>query len=198
MEESQIWAGIELAGPLAGAGNFDPWLADDVLQAERAATQFDRRKAFVAAFAWAVPTKHAIERIAAFVAGRKLLEVCAGAGLWARLLSGRGVDVVATDGAPIAAAAHFPVETLEAREAVECYADQQALMLCWPPFKDECGFRALEAFKGDCLIYAGDTRFTGEARLHDLIETSWELEEQIALPTWPGISDSLYLYKRRT
>lgn len=55
------------------------------------------REEFLAKYAWAVPTKHAIEEIGRFVGGDTLLEVGAGSGLWAFLLQAFGVDVIPTD-----------------------------------------------------------------------------------------------------
>ena len=46
-DDAGFWEALAAAGPLAGQAGFDPYLVDDVLAAERAALQFDRRKALV-------------------------------------------------------------------------------------------------------------------------------------------------------
>jgi hypothetical protein len=197
MDESEIWSAIEAAGPLLESSTFDPLLVDDVVWAERLTSQYDRRRAFVASYAWAVPTREAIRRICTFVGGHRVLEVCAGSGLWARLLSSAGTSVVATDGAPGLQDAWFPVEVAEAEAAVRRHTDCQALLLCWPPFKDACAFRALRTFDDDLAIYIGDVRFTAEVQFHSLLLRSWELIQSIPLPSWPGIVDGVYLYARK-
>ncbi|HLF79063.1 MAG TPA: hypothetical protein VJB57_16400 [Dehalococcoidia bacterium] len=197
MDDSDIWSGIEAAGPLLESSTFDPLLVDNVIWAERSAAEYDRRRAFVASYAWAVPTKQAIRQTCAFVGGRKLLEVCAGTGLWARLLSSAGTSVVATDGAPELQADWFTVEFANAEDAVRSHPQCQALLLCWPPFKDACAFRALQSFEGDLAIYIGDIRFTADIQFHSLLLRSWELIQGIPLPSWPGIEDGVHLYVRK-
>ncbi len=195
MGDSTIWERIEAFGPTTDPGFFDPLLVDDVTQAERSATQFDSRRTFVADYAWAVPTREAVKCICDFVGERTLLEVCAGQGLWASLIALEGTAVVATDG-QLSAGAHFPVEPGEGSAAVRCHAECRALLVCWPPFKDSCAFHALSAFSGDRVVYVGDVRFTAEARFHSLLDSSWQLTDQIALPSWPGTADFAFFYER--
>lgn len=196
MDERDLWAAIEAAGPLPGYAAFDPLLVDDVVQAERSTSQYDRRRAFVATYAWAVPTRDAVERIAAAAGQRTVLEVFAGSGLWARLLSGAGVTVVATDGvAP--SEPWYSVEALEAAEAVRRYRDCMALLLSWPPFKDKSAFGALQDFRGDLVVSIGDPRFTAEEQFHRLLAESWGLVEEVSLPSWPGTADGVQIYARR-
>jgi len=194
--DDRIWAEIEAAGPRPDAGNFDPLVVDDVLAAERAATQYDRRRAFIASYAWAIPTRNAIEHIATALGDLKLLEVGAGIGLWAKLLSDAGVSVIATDGVSPLQKPWFDIEVAEAAAAVESHRDCRALFLCWPAFKDSCAHRALTAFEGDLLVYAGDVRFTGDAQFHALLDEAWSLTESIPLPSWPGTADGVHIYAR--
>jgi hypothetical protein len=68
--------------------------------------------------------------------------------------------------------------------------------MCWPPFRSDAGLRALRAFTGDRLVYAGDARFTGDAQLHELLMSRWRLESRMLIPAWPGLDDYVYLYSR--
>jgi hypothetical protein len=196
MTEPDIWAEIQAAGPLAHTPGFDPLLVDDVIEAERAQSQFDRRRAFVASYAWAVPTREAIDLIASALDGRRVLEVCAGSGLWAMLLSSRGVEIIATDGNAPGPVRHFEVRQVEALGAVEAYRCE-ALMLCWPPFKDACASRALHAFEGDRVVYVGDARFTADREFHGQLEAHWSLVDEVALPSWPGTRDAARVFERK-
>jgi hypothetical protein len=195
----QLWAEIEAAAPLESSDDLPapPIGVDEDGWRERESQQYDRRRSFFALYSWAVPTRKAIESIGTFVGERKLLEVCAGQGLWARLLSAAGVDMLATDGSGDIRFQHFPVAVEEAEAAVRAHPDRAALMLCWPPYKDDCAHRALRVFRGDSLIYVGDVRFTADEQLHRLIESGWDLRQRIVIPAWPGLDDYVYLYRRR-
>ncbi len=195
----ELWAQIEAAEPLSGdeGPNEPPPGVDPLWWAERSLTQEDRRRTFIALYAWAVPTREAIAAIAGFVAGRSVIEVCAGNGLWAKLLTSEGTRVIATDGSPIERAAFVPVEALEAEAAVRAHPECEALLLCWPPMRDECAIRALSAFAGDRVVYVGDQRFTAERHFHETLERDWSLDELLPLPSWPGLDDAVRLYRSR-
>ena len=194
-DDAGFWEALAAAGPLAGQAGFDPYLVDDVLAAERAALQFDRRKAFIASYAWAIPSPEAVERIAEALRGRKLLEVCAGSGLWAKLLADRGVQVVATDpGLP--SVRHFAVELLDAETAVGRHPECDAVMMIWPPFKDDCAAKALRAFKGDRVVYIGDSRFTADQAFHEELAKHWRAIAELRLPSWLGTRDAARVLER--
>src|SRR5262245_711954 len=99
MDIEELWAKIEAAGPIDSSAELPepPIGVDEHGWREREAQQSDRRRQFFALYAWAVPAREVISAIARFVTGRKLLEVCAGQGLWASLLADEGLDVLATD-----------------------------------------------------------------------------------------------------
>lgn len=190
-----LWARLERDGPLA------PWdLPTDALDAEwseRRSTQQDRRRTFIAFYGWAVPSPAAIEAIAAFAGSRTLLEICAGSGLWARLLATAGAEVIATDALPSRDSDYFLVEAQEADAAVRAHPECDALLVCWPPFRDPCAFHALRAFRGDRLAYVGDSRFTADSQFHALLAAEWTLHQQILIPAWPGLDDYAYLHTRK-
>lgn len=196
MDDRELWAAIEANGPLDQYATFDPLLVDDVVAAERLTSQYDRRRAFVSTYAWAIPTREAVDAIAGFVGAREVLEVCAGSGLWARLLASAGVSIVATDGVE-PTGPWYAVEALRAVDAVRRYSDRNALLLVWPPMKDACAFEALQAFVGDVVVYVGDVHFTADAQFQSALRESWELVRELPLPSWPGTDDAVHLYRRR-
>jgi hypothetical protein len=199
VSDEDLWQAIEAHGPLGWeeCRSEPPPGVDADAWAEHSLTQSGRRRTFIAFYGWAVPDRNAVARIREFAADRELLEVCAGNGLWTRLLAVAGLRARATDAAPIAAAGFVPVEAMEAEAAVLLHRECSALMLSWPPFRSDAAFRALRAFTGDLLIYAGDARFCGDAQFHLLIEKDWLLEEQLPLPSWPGLADRVALYRAR-
>ena len=196
---ADIWAGIERDGPWQDLPIDPERLWEDGLgdSSERFWSQEARRRTFMAFYSWAVPSKEAIAAISAFVGGRRLLEVCAGSGLWAMLISSGGTDVIATDGRLAQHTDYFPIETREAEDAVRAHQECEALLFCWPPFKDGLAFRALRAFEGDRVVYIADQRFTADRQFHDLLDQEWVLHDQLAIPAWPGFDDYAYLYSRK-
>jgi len=160
-----VWQQVTDASPRDGAGRS---LAD----MEGWASEHERRDGFIERFSFAVPSKQAVRRIKEFVGERRLLEVGAGTGLWARLLSEAGVAVTAVDNASFrgrvafAVGSWYEVERLEALLAVSRYADHAALMLCWPDYDTPMAADALAAFQGDRLVYIGEgeSGCTGDER----------------------------------
>jgi hypothetical protein len=70
-------------------------------------------------------------------------------------------------------------------------------LICWPPDKQDIAAKALLAFSGNRLVYVGDARFTANADFHKLLASDWVIVERIMLPSWPGVSDWVQLYRRR-
>ena len=192
---NDLWALIERDGPLVDE---DDLAADLVLSdwSERAHSQADRRRTFIAFYSWAVPSQDAITEIRKFVGERQLLEVCAGAGLWAKLLANEGVEITAADPIP-AHKPHFPVEELEAEAAVRAHRECDALLLVWPPFRDDCALRALRAFNGNRVVLVGDPQFCADRQFHAVLKREWALRESHPVPSWPGLDDAAYFYVRR-
>jgi len=173
-----------------------------------------RRRQFMKLYGWAVPTPAAISAIVEFVKDGRLLEVGAGHGLWAYLLTAAGVSVTPTDdfswagneqtpearlpsGFRVPMGRFFPVGNLDALSAVKTYPGHEALLLCWPPYGRAMAIEALRAFEGDRLVYIGDPRASGDEGFHDELQREWTLRLTVDLPHWPGIRDSVFLYERR-
>ena len=193
VDSSTLWADIKTSGPrphaYLGSASLD---SDDAMRAEHA-----RRRSFIAFYGYSVQTHDAIAAIAEFVGGRATLEICAGLGLWARLLSDAGVDIIATDGVLPQGLPHHAIHELEAEAAVRTHRTREVLLICWPPDKQNLARRALHAFTGARLIFIGDERFTADAEFHASLASDWVLDRRLALPSWPGLNDAVRLYTRR-
>ena len=156
------------------------------------------RHELVLSHSWAVPTDEALEAIAKH-SPRGVVEIGAGTGYWAGLLRERGVDVVAYDTEPhenVQAKAEWSEVKVGNHLYVMKHPDR-TLLLCWPPYATPMAAMALRRFKGDTVVYIGESAggCNGDEDFHEMLE-SWEEVELVALPQWPGIRDDLYVYKR--
>ena len=206
---ARLFQAISRFGPQEREGL---WLPARVLNYGR---EIGRRRRFLREYSWSVPTPAAVAAIAAFVGDRRLLEVGAGSGLWSRLLSEFGARVTATDdgswsdaadragkplpsGFSVDTGRFFPVQRLSGGDAVRRFADHEALLLCWPPYERGLATDALTAFHGDALVYIGDWKCTGDESFRAQLAAGWRLVQSLSLPTWPGVADAAYLYRRQS
>jgi hypothetical protein len=138
------------------------------------------RDAWIARYAFAVPTEEALRTVADASPGG-VVEVGAGTGWWAHLLAERGVDVVAFDADPppsptskwfAGSAPWHPVG--RADESVVADHPGRTLLLVWPTRNEDWGGDAVARFAaagGERLAYAGEAvgGRTGDDRLHALL-----------------------------
>lgn len=188
-----LWAAIEAAGPQPwahrGSESID---SDEALRGEHA-----RRRSFIAYYGYAVPTREAVRGVAEFLESCSVLEVCAGLGLWARLLADEGVRVLATDAGEPQGPPYVDIERRDALSAIDLHKSCDALLLCWPPDGQSIATEALRSFRGARFVSMGDSRFTGDAAFHEALSRDWRLEQVLPLPSWPGIDDRVRLYVRK-
>ena len=177
----------------------------DSMQQRYSASDMRRfcRSLIVRKYSWAIPDEDALKAIIEY---EPIVEIGAGTGYWAALLRQRGGDIIAYDFAPSETGRNgFTLKTdswtevLPATETTTAYHPDRALMLCWPPNKDEMAYRALRAYKGKTLIYIGEEwpGCTADESFHMLVEDHWQLEKMIPLKRWHLIKDSVYIYKRK-
>jgi len=159
---------------------------------------FAARGELVKRYAWAIPNEEALNAIAEW---SPIVEIGAGTGYWAYLLTLKGADLVAYDIAPgrnrwCDANLYFPVAIGGPEKASE-HSDR-TLFLCWPPYDDEMAERALLAYRGERLVYIGEWcgGCCANDRFFDLIETGWRLVREVRIPQWWGLHDSVFMYER--
>lgn len=167
----------------------------------------EQRHQLILQYSWAVPSPGAL--VWAVERCPRVVEIGAGRGYWAKLLTAAGCDVVAydqsihdtgeivnnqwhTDGPPL-----FPVE--------HGYSDRAAahgdrtLFLCWPPYDDPMAADSLNAYAGREMLFVGegDGGCCGDARFWDLVSKNWEEIGECHIPQWPCIHDWMWLYRRK-
>lgn len=163
----------------------------------------DLRGPLVKKYAWAIPCMAAVAAIQK-AAPKGVVEIGAGSGYWAYLLRQVGVDVAPYDIKPYDN--HWVKSTgdrwadvrVGGPEQAAAYSEQ-ALMLCWAPYKDPMAEEALRAYRGNTLLWIGEDRYgcCGDQGFWDLLEEGWSEEEYTRLPVWDCIHDGLTIYRRK-
>jgi hypothetical protein len=138
------------------------------------------RDRLVREYSYGIPTEEALDAtVAASPSG--IVEIGAGTGYWARLLSDRGADVIAYDLWPppsrrnayfAGAKTWFPVERGD--EHVVARHAERTLLMVWPTWNEAWpGVAAAEfhAAGGQMIVYVGDGpgSVTGDSVLHTLL-----------------------------
>lgn len=159
------------------------------------------RPKLVREYAWAIPSDEALRRIVNFAP--RICEIGAGTGYWAHMLDQYGAHVFAYDlrvpGKNENAWGHqktwFPV--VEGDVLSINRHQERALMLCWPPYDDSMAAAALKMYSGRKVIYIGEGPYgcTGNDEFHELL-SKWKEVEEVDIPQWDGIHDSVTLYER--
>jgi hypothetical protein len=166
----------------------------------------ERRRELASLFSWAVPSEEALERLARH---GPLVECGAGMGYWTALLQARGVDALAYDSRPPGAKqrnayhkhARKPWTRIQRGSSVSAARRHRdrTLLLCWPPYDDDAAsYKALRAYGGDVVIHIGERGegATGSVRFHRELELNWTLVEEVELPHWPRLRDTVSVYRR--
>ena len=150
-------------------------------------------------FGFAIPTEEAIE---ALVRMSPLIEIGAGTGYWAKLITLNGGDIRAFDDwswdgtLSLRFGKHFLVQK-GGVERISQHRDR-TLFLCWPPYHTDMAEQCLSAYKGELIAYIGEPAegCCATDAFFDQLHYDWELTE-IELPQWWGIHDALFIGKRR-
>lgn len=177
-------------------------LRSDPLRIHR--QHFADDEALVRSYGWAIPNAAAIARIANYA---PLVEVGAGVGLWARLLTQAGADVFATDRHP-PRHCWYPV-LRAAGSRVSAQHPDCTLLLIWP---DDCNSMAsctLRTYSGDKIIVVGENRgvpallgqgrapATGDSVFHAMLARDWQVIETVEIPQRLMYHDEVVVYQRR-
>lgn len=151
-------------------------------------------------YAWGTPTEAILRQVQA---PGPIVEMGAGSGYWAWLLRTLGADVMAYDHlagpkrllnmSSIGGITWSEVHQGGPEDLVE-HSDR-TLLLCWPP-QGQMAFACLNHWKGDVLAYVGDPSVTADDAFHARLRGEFRLTARIRAPSWPGILDSLTMWRR--
>jgi hypothetical protein len=151
-------------------------------------------------YAWAIPCDEAIQEI---VKHSPIIEIGAGTGYWANLITQAGGGVAAYDVRPVnlknnlfhpGAQPFFDVKVGNHKKIPQ--HPNCTLMLCWPPCHSKLTKKCLDLYRQDTLIYIGEYN-TNSSWSEDLDDPSkWLLEKIIKIPQWQALHDEMFIFKR--
>lgn len=152
------------------------------------------RQEAVQKYSWAIPNQEAIDYL---VKLSPLVEIGAGGGYWAHLISQAGGDIICFDRQPKHREnSWFDVKKGNASNVKE--HKNRTLFLCWPPYKSPMAFNCLSNYKGNHLVYVGEPAgmAAGDDKFFRSLESYWKEIDYISIPRWYGMDDGLFVYKR--
>jgi len=165
-------------------------------------TSYYKRHRYAKQFSWAIPNQNTIKEL---VKLSPIVEIGAGTGYWANLLSKQGAEVVAYDAKPpkkrgfnsYCKQSNYPVRL--GRENKVKKHPHHTLMLCWAPYGEPMAYNALKKYKGDTLIYIGEGwgGCCADDDFWELVKREWVVVCHHHIEKWDGIRDFCAVYKRK-
>lgn len=160
-----------------------------------------KRLELINKYSYAIPNNEAIKAIIKY---SPLIEIGAGHGYWAFLLSQAGADIIAFDdyswfGKTVLDSKNFYMNIEKANHKILKNHPDRNLLLCWPPPFDDMAYKCLKCFKGKYFIYIGEDYkgCTANDKFHEYVYDNFITVEQIEIPTWSDFYDKLFIYKRK-
>lgn len=160
------------------------------------------RDSLVKKYSWAIPNQEAIDYL---VSLSPIVEMGAGTGYWAYLITQAGGDIIAFDKQPHynSQAANQWTEVLQGectrlKSTLVRYPDR-TLFLCWAPYNNLFAYRCLKTYKGNKLVVVGEGwgGCTANDKFFSLLHKEWEVDKEIEIPQYYGIHDYLVGYVRK-
>lgn len=203
--DNPFWKEVE---PFVKPGRFgsggSPFPRSRVVQRYPSSPDLPNWRDLMHRYSWSIPDPIALEQLVALDLG-PIVEIGAGTGYWANLLTQLNVDIVCYDAHPPARGPNnwhkFGDQWTPINAAgVEAAAahPSRALLLSWPPHNDPMATTALSLYQGDTVIYMGDRYYSGDDAFYDLLDTQWTLAHSIDPVRWEGQRDTLDVFTRTT
>lgn len=177
----------------------------DFLTFKRVSTEsYDLKRYFRTYFSWSIPSYEAVRAIRDFVGTDSVLEVCGGLGLWGGLLRAAGVEITVTDSFTSHGSCientFTDVIPMDAVEAVKTFRTP-VLFISWPNYNNPIAANALQAFKGNKLVYIGEGPggCSPDDAFFELLDNFWVDSEypQPSIPQWYEVDDYLCIFERK-
>jgi len=147
-------------------------------------------------YSWAIPTPKAINRL---VDCGPIVEIGAGSGYWAALITKAGGDVVAYDiqDEKFNFVENFHEVEHGGPEKAALHPDR-TLFLCWPSYCSTFAREALKAYQGNTVVYIGEWRgCCATGSFFETLNNEWAEIETIDIPQWEGIHDCMIIFERK-
>lgn len=158
-------------------------------------------------YAFAIPDLKALKLIAKY-SPDGVLEIGAGSGYWASLLTKLGCDVIAYDSrdrkynhdyqTPTRfESLFFDIIEKDGITAIKTESHKRTLMFVWPDYATDWPFKVLKAYKGNTVIYVGEQGgCTADEDFEKELEKHWNLVDSYSIPQWDGLHDAMFIYRR--
>lgn len=163
------------------------------------------RHVAISRYGFAIPDQHSLLLIKKH-SPNGVVEIGAGSGYWANLLTKCGVSVAAYDSSTgkyrngFKYGAHFEVKVAAHDKALADGAHKEkTLLLSWPDYQASWPSEALTLYKGNTVAYIGEGNggCTGDDKFHEILEKEWGEVVDYVIPVWWGVHDRLCIYKRK-
>lgn len=157
------------------------------------------RHPLVFKYSWAIPNNEALKTIKEY---SPVIELGAGSGYWAHLLSKLGANIIAFDNYADAdtpyAFTHYWMKPINKDEACIDEHPHRTLLLCWPDPRSEAASKALKRYLGKYVIYIGppNCKYVADSSFFSMLASNFKLIQKVAIPQWPGINDALFVFER--
>ena len=156
------------------------------------------RYTYIEQFGWGIVSAEALDAIADL--DTPITEVFSGVGYWAYCLRQRGVDIIASDQEIWPNRNWTEVLPVPADKIAAHTSANRAMMMVWPPCSTPAPTQVLELFRGNTFIHVGEYRgCTADEAFFDTLELQeWTVVQHVEIPKWPGLGDSLTIYRRKS
>lgn len=162
------------------------------------------REKYIERFGFAVLTRDVVNVLVKY---SPILEIGCGSGYWTYELNKAGADCIATDpGKGMYCGVengweklYAEIDRVDGITAIAKYP-ARALLIVWPDYDSSWPYEALKVYEGTTVLYVGEGRggCTGDDAFHDWLGSHYYLKEDVDIPQFYGIRDSLQVWTRAT